>query len=205
MKVELYILAGVILMAIIMNLGGCYKKKHPFRYTTMSISVENYNEEEVLETSESLGLRPVDYLHYLNNPLAIQPPFEIFGLHQIPEGTAREQLNALDEFQASPCLTPPCNCGRGGFGWRGFKGRLKCLPFTGAREAGKRQEQLEIIAKIQSDYRYEVRIVNPSRNELLHSTNKYNDAYEYVVDYSSAHSDLVIYDLKTGESFEETP
>jgi hypothetical protein len=55
------------------------------------------------------------------------------------------------------------------------------------------------------DYRYEVRIVNPSANEVLHTTNKYNDAYEYVIEYSSSHSDLIIYDLKTGESFEETP
>ena len=55
------------------------------------------------------------------------------------------------------------------------------------------------------DYRYEVRIVNPSVNEILYTTNEYNDAYEYVVDYSSSHSDLIIYDLKTGKSFEETP
>ena len=55
------------------------------------------------------------------------------------------------------------------------------------------------------NYRYEVRIVNPSTNEVLHTTNEYNDAYEYVVEYSSAHADLIIYDLKTGESYEETP
>ena len=134
-----------------------------------------------------------------------QPSFEIFGVHSIPEGTAREQLNALNKFQERPCLTPPCKCGRGGHGWRGFKGRLKCLPFIGAREAGEHQDRLEEIVKEQNNYRYEVRIVNPSKNELLHTTNVFNDAYEYVVEYSSAHSDLVIYDLETGESFEETP
>ena len=53
--------------------------------------------------------------------------------------------------------------------------------------------------------RYEVRIVNPSTNELLHTTDEFNDAYEYVVEYSSAHADLVIYDLATGNQFEETP
>jgi hypothetical protein len=56
-----------------------------------------------------------------------------------------------------------------------------------------------------SEYRYEVRIINPSTNELLHMTNEFNDAYEYVVDYSSSHSDLVIYDLETGDNFIETP
>ena len=54
-------------------------------------------------------------------------------------------------------------------------------------------------------HRYQVRIVNPSVNELLHTTDEFNDAYEYVVEYSSAHADLVIFDLKTGERFEETP
>ena len=55
------------------------------------------------------------------------------------------------------------------------------------------------------DFRYQVRIINSSTNELLHATDEFNDAYEYVVEYSSAHADLVIFDLKTGERFEETP
>ena len=55
------------------------------------------------------------------------------------------------------------------------------------------------------NYRYEVRIVNPSQNELMYTSADFNDAYEYVVEYSSAHSDLVIYDLKTGKYYEETP
>ena len=55
------------------------------------------------------------------------------------------------------------------------------------------------------NYRYEVRIVNPTNNELLYVSNDFNDAYEYVVEYSSAHSDLVIYDLKTGKAHSETP
>ena len=55
------------------------------------------------------------------------------------------------------------------------------------------------------NYRYEVRIVNPNQNELLYTSEDFNDAYDYVVEYSSAHSDLVIYDLKTGKYYEETP
>jgi len=55
------------------------------------------------------------------------------------------------------------------------------------------------------NYRYEVRITNPSNNELLYVSNDFNDAYEYVVEYSSSHSDLVIYDLKTGNAHSETP
>ena len=209
MNIQYYILTGLLLIAILINLG-CASSDHTF--VPIPVSDEDYNEERVFVEAKRLGLRPVDYLHHANNPHAVQTSFEIFGLHLIPEGTAREQLRALDEFQARPCLTPPCNCGRGGYGWRGFKGRLKCLPFRGAREASNHQERLEAIVEIEdshegrvADYRYEVRIVNPSTNELLHTTNEYNAAYEYVVDYSSAHSDLIIYDLKTGESFEETP
>ena len=132
---------------IIILLVGCVTTKEP---PATQVSVENYEGEELLLIAESLGLRPVDYLHYANNPDRTHPPFEIFGVHSIPEGTASEQLNALNEFQEKPCLTPPCKCGRGGYGWRGFKGRLKCLPFTGAREAGKHQERLETIIEIQS-------------------------------------------------------
>ena len=55
------------------------------------------------------------------------------------------------------------------------------------------------------NHRYEVRQVNDIDDDILHTTNDFNDAYEYVVEYSSAHSDLVIFDLKTGKSHEETP
>ena len=59
------------------------------------------------------------------------------------------------------------------------------------------------------DYRYVVRVgfsdytyANGSWNDILHTAYDFNDANEYVVEYSSAHSDLVIYDLKTGRQYE---
>lgn len=55
------------------------------------------------------------------------------------------------------------------------------------------------------NYRYEVRQVNDVDDNTLYTANDFNDAYEYVVEYSSAHSDLIIYDLKTGKQYEETP
>ena len=55
------------------------------------------------------------------------------------------------------------------------------------------------------NFRYEVRQVNDLINDLLHTSRTFNDAYEYVVEYSSSHSDLIIYDLKTGKIFKETP
>ena len=55
------------------------------------------------------------------------------------------------------------------------------------------------------NYRYEVRQVNDLVNDLLHTSRTFNNAYEDVVEYSSSHSDLIIYDLKTGKIFKETP
>ena len=55
------------------------------------------------------------------------------------------------------------------------------------------------------NYRYEVRQVNDLINDLLHTSRTFNNAYDYVVEYSSSHSDLIIYDLKTGKIFKETP
>ena len=118
MKIQIYILIGLLALSILLSLGAC--SPPTITPLTPSVSADNYNEEEVSLEAERLGLRPVDYLHYVNNPHAIQPSFEIFNIHQIPEGTAREQLKALDEFQERPCLVPPCRCGRGGYGWRGY-------------------------------------------------------------------------------------
>ena len=55
------------------------------------------------------------------------------------------------------------------------------------------------------NHRYEVRRVNDEDDDILYTSNDFNDAYEYVVEFSSAHSDMIIYDLKTGKGYEETP
>jgi hypothetical protein len=52
------------------------------------------------------------------------------------------------------------------------------------------------------NYRYEIRITNPSNNELLYTSNDFKDAVDYVDEFKSAHGDLVLYDLKTGRQYE---
>tara|TARA_B110000444_G_C18821722_1_gene588093 strand:+ start:873 stop:1280 length:408 start_codon:yes stop_codon:yes gene_type:complete len=52
------------------------------------------------------------------------------------------------------------------------------------------------------NYRYEIRITNPSNNELLYTSNDFKDAVDYVDEFKSAHDDLVLYDLKTGRQYE---
>ena len=62
------------------------------------------------------------------------------------------------------------------------------------------------------DHRYEVRIAfsdytysNGTWKDVIFSCHTHNEAYDYVMKYNSSHSNLVIHDLKTGETFEETP
>ena len=48
------------------------------------------------------------------------------------------------------------------------------------------------------NYRYEIRQVNDLTDEILHTTNSLRDGVDYVERYTSAHSDLFMYDLKKG-------
>jgi hypothetical protein len=74
--------------------------------------------------------------------------------------------------------------------------------FTGGHSYEVRVINYRYVVRVGfSDYTYS----NGSWNDILHTAYDFNDAYEYVVEYSSAHSDLVIFDLKTGKSYEETP
>ena len=48
------------------------------------------------------------------------------------------------------------------------------------------------------NYRYEIRQVNDWKDEILHTTNSKEDGVKYVEQFMSAHEDLFMYDLKTG-------
>ena len=69
-----------------------------------------------------------------------------------------------------------------------------------ANEYNKENAHLYIVRMI--NYRYEIRIANPNQNELMYTTNNFNDAIDYIDSYSPAHDDLVLYDLKTGKFYE---
>ena len=53
------------------------------------------------------------------------------------------------------------------------------------------------------NHRYEVRQVNDEADDILHTSADLDDAYDYLNEYSSAHDDLIIFDLKTGKSYEK--
>ena len=48
------------------------------------------------------------------------------------------------------------------------------------------------------NYRYEIRQINDWKDEILHTTNSKRDGVKYVEQFMSAHEDLFMYDLKTG-------
>ena len=49
------------------------------------------------------------------------------------------------------------------------------------------------------NYRYEIRQINDWKDEILHTTNSKRDGVKYVEQFMSAHEDLFMYDLKTGD------
>ena len=48
------------------------------------------------------------------------------------------------------------------------------------------------------NYRYEIRQINDWKDEVLYTTNSKRDGIKYVKEFSPAHEDLYMYDLKTG-------
>jgi len=48
------------------------------------------------------------------------------------------------------------------------------------------------------NYRYEIRQINDWTDEVLYTTNSKRDGIKYVKEYASAHEDLFMYDLRTG-------
>ena len=144
---------------------------------TTSTSIEDYNEERVAKQAKKLGMRPVDYLHYVNNN----------------KPTQRFLWQAYDpKWADEPSINPV------------FESRAEAQEYATRNNMNDLKTGHSYIVR-EVNYRYEVRQVNDLINDLLHTARSFNDAYGYVVEYSSSHSDLIIYDLKTGKIFKETP
>ena len=52
------------------------------------------------------------------------------------------------------------------------------------------------------NYRYEIRNADPHKNEMIYTSNDFNDAVDFVDEYKDEFNDLVLYDLKTGRQYE---
>ena len=175
----------IILISAI--LSGCVANK-----TNSPIPINQYDKEVLKGNAESLNMEYSDYLNALKNG-------EISKLRQPVFYQAHDPNWAHD-----PSINPV------------FESRMEAEEYAKRNNMeqwqGDQERNTEDLLTIghsyivrEIDYRYEVRQVNDLANDLLHTTSTFNDAYEYVVEYSSAHSDLIIFDLRTGKTFEETP
>ena len=168
----------IILTAL--TLSGCVTNKQPS--VNSPIPLESYDEEVLKSKAEALNMRYVDYLHALTN-------------NKIPDLRRSANLfyQAHDPRWAdTPSINPV------------FETRGEAEEYAKRNNMNDLKTGHSYIVR-EVNYRYEVRQVNDAVNDVLYTSRTYNEAYEYVVEYSSAHADLVIYDLKTGRSFEETP
>ena len=52
------------------------------------------------------------------------------------------------------------------------------------------------------NYRYEIRNADPNNNEMIYTSNDFNDAVDFVDEYKAEFDDLVLYDLKTGRQYQ---
>ena len=142
--------------------------------TDEPLTSEEYDPDQISERAHELGLRPVDYLHKVNNERLI-----FYQAHD-PKWADEPSINPI------------------------FESKVEAEEYAERNNMNDLKTGHSYIVR-EVNYRYEVRQVNDLINDLLHTSLKFNDAYEYVVEYSSSHSDLIIYDLKTGKTFKETP
>ena len=148
------------------------------------IPMESYDEEVLKAKAESLNMKYEDYIKNLKNgEISVLRGNPVFYQAYDEKWYSDPTINPIfDEEWEAREYAKRNSMSQGSFAYSGHDYIVRVI-----------------------NYRYEVRRVNDEENDILHTSNDFNDAYEYVVEYSSSHADLIIYDLKTGKSFEETP
>ena len=135
-----------------------------------------------MQTNKLIYLVPLLFLIGCNSTKKVQT-IRTFDLTQIGE----MYYQAYDhKWRTDPTINPAFD--------------TKEEAYEYANEYNKENAHFYIVRMI--NYRYEIRIANPNQNELMYTTNDFNDAIDYIDSYSPAHDDLVLYDLKTGKFYE---
>lgn len=135
-----------------------------------------------MQTNKLIYLVPLLFLIGCNSTKKVQT-IRTFDLTQIGE----IYYQAYDhKWRTDPTINPAFD--------------TKQEAYEYANEYNKENAHFYIVRMI--NYRYEIRIANPNQNELMYTTNDFNDAIDYIDSYSPAHDDLVLYDLKTGKFYE---
>ena len=135
-----------------------------------------------MQTPKLIYLVPLLFLIGCNSPKKIQTT-ETFDLTEI----GGIYYQAYDyKWRTDPSINPA------------FDTKEEAYEYANTYNEGN--SHMYIVRMI--NYRYEIRIVNPNQNEMMYTTNDFNDAVDFVDEYKSAHSDLVLYDLKTGKQYQ---
>ena len=148
-------------LLLLIFLGGCSQYS---KVTHEPVSSEQYDPDQVERRANELGLRPVDYLHRVNN--------ERLTFYQ-----------AYDPRWNDPSINPV------------FDSRAEADKYAKDNNMGSNHSYF--VREV--NYRFEVRQINDTANDVLHTSLLLDDARDYKGEYSKYHTDLFIYDLKSGK------
>mgnify|MGYP003662201045 FL=1 len=164
----------VILLTLIIFVTGCGSTAPPLgSLQDVPVAFDHYDSDRVKKRSEELGMRTVDYLHYVNNR-EIQPQKVVF-------------YQAYDSNWDDPSINPV------------FENEWEAKEYAKRNNMATDEWNTghSYIVRV-VDYRYEVRQENEDINHLMDTFLMLEDAKSYAKQYIDNHHGLVVYDLTTG-------
>ena len=163
-----------ILLTLIIFAAGCGSTPEPLGSAQdVPVAFDHHDSGRVNKRAEELGMRTVDYLHYVNNR-GIQPQKDVF-------------YQAYDGNWDDPSINPIFES----------EGEAKEYAKLNNMATDEWDTGHSYIVRV-VDYRYEVRQENEDINHLMDTFLMLNDAKSYAKQYIDTHHGLVVYDLTTG-------
>ena len=162
------------LLTLIIFAVGCGSTAPPLgSIQDVPVAFDHYDSGRVKKRAEELGMRTVDYLHYVNNR-EIQPQKVIF-------------YQAYDSNWDDPSINPI------------FEDEWEAKEYAKLNNMATDEWDTghSYIVRV-VDYRYEVRQENEFINHVMDTFLMVNDAKSYANQYIDTHHGLVVYDLKSG-------
>jgi len=162
------------LLTLIIFAVGCGSTPEPLgSVQDVPVAFDHHDSGRVNKRAEELGMRTVDYLHYVNNR-EIQPQKDVF-------------YQAYDSNWDDPSINPV------------FESEEEAKEYAKLNNMATDQWNTghSYIVRV-VDYRYEVRQENEFINQVMDTFLMVNDAKSYANQYIDTHHGLVVYDLKSG-------
>ena len=168
----------LILLTLIIFAVGCGSTPEPLGSPQdVPVAFDHHDSGRVNKRAEELGMRTVDYLHYVNNR-EFKPPKYVF-------------YQAYDSNWDDPSINPIFESEEEA------KEYAKLNNNGGLLATNQRNTGHSYIVRV-VDYRYEVRQENEFINQVMDTFLMVNDAKSYANEYIDTHHGLVVYDLTTG-------